>query len=283
MIFGRKNIRRTYRDMMNNNTNSPARDLRLFFLITFVWTWLLNLPRLLAASGWISLSTSLSAGLGHAAVFGPSAAAFGLTGIRSGKTGLLALWRSGWVVRFRKFWLLPALFLMPISGLVTFGILSLLHEKISWQAALPPVMLVPVGLLIWLLGALPEEYGWRGYALNLMQVRWGSLHASLILGLLWGLWHLPLHFIPGTTQFIIPVWEFIIQTITLTILYTWLYNSTGGSILITGLFHATGNLTGALIPYWTGTQGRWISFFVLLAPAVLVIFFKFTRRSHPVR
>jgi len=257
--------------MMMTKTSSDSRDMFLFFLITFAWTWLLQLPRLLAAVGWISLPAGISTVLGNLAVFGPALAAFGLTGLYSGKQGMRALWRRGWELHARKTWLLPALLLMPISGLLTLGVLTAFGVSLPEEYFLSPAMLVPVGLLIWLVGALPEEFGWRGYALDRLQQRLNPLSGSLVLGVIWSLWHLPLHFIPGTTQANIPVWEFAVQTIVLTVLYTWLHNRTGGSVLIAGIFHASGNLTGAMIPSWTIPLGRWLGLVPLLVVAVIVL------------
>jgi membrane protease YdiL (CAAX protease family) len=133
-------------------------------------------------------------------------------------------------------------------------------------------MIVPIGFLIWLLGAYPEEYGWRGYALPRLLEKNSPLVASLILGAVWGIWHLPLHFIPTTTQFVIPIWQYLLLTLVLSVLYTWLYLGTGGNLFIASLFHASGNIAGALIPYWTSNIGRWVSFLILLVPAVVIAF-----------
>ncbi len=78
-------------------------------------------------------------------------------------------------------------------------------------------------------------------------------------------------FIAGTTQAAIPVWEYLAQTLLLSVLYTWLHNGSRGSVLVASLFHASGNLTGAVIPYWVTGPGRWISFLVLLIPAVVLV------------
>jgi membrane protease YdiL (CAAX protease family) len=103
--------------------------------------------------------------------------------------------------------------------------------------------------------------------------------ASLILGLIWGLWHLPLHFISTSTQYVIPIWQYVLQTIILSVIYTWLFLGSKGSILIAGIFHAMGNLTGALIPYWVLESGRWVSFIQLLVIAVLVAAYGFPRQG----
>jgi len=180
------------------------------------------------------------------------------------------LWKSGWKTKFPKKWLIPTLLLFPVMGLVTLLILRFFNQPIQWEYGLPPAMIVPIGLLIWLLGALPEEFGWRGYALGRLQTKYSPLVASLILGVTWGIWHLPLHFIPTTTQSGIPIFEFLLQTVVLSVIYTWLFNGTG-SVFVAIVFHAVGNLTGAILPYWTTSLGRWISFLLSLIPALLII------------
>lgn len=181
-----------------------------------------------------------------------------------------SLWRNGWRIDFDKKWLIPAVFLVPAAGLIAWLILSLIEVPIEWQYGAPPALIVLIGLLIWLLNAYPEEYGWRGYALPRLLGRFSPFTASLILGVIWGAWHLPLHFIPTTTQYVIPIWEYLAQTIVLSFLYTWLHLGTGGSVFIASLFHAFSNITGAAIPYWTTTEGRWVSFGLLLIAAVVV-------------
>jgi len=165
------------------------KEILAFFIIAFAWMWLLNAPRVLASLEVIQISALLSTILGYSAVFGPGIAAFILTRIKSGKLGARSLWKKGWTVRFPKKWFIPALVLMPVMGSITVLILRLFEQPVPWEYGLSPAMIVPIGLLIWLLGALPEEYGWRGYALPRLLERFTPLAASLILGLIWGLWH----------------------------------------------------------------------------------------------
>ncbi|NIQ09909.1 MAG: CPBP family intramembrane metalloprotease [Gammaproteobacteria bacterium] len=258
---------------------STKKELITFFLLAFGWMWLLNLPRVLATLGWLDIPGILSTILGYLAVFGPAIAAFILTGIRSGKLGIKSLWRHGWQIDFEKKWLLPAIFLVPISGLITWLILYMIDVPIQWQYGAPPALLFPIGLLIWLLNAYPEEYGWRGYALPRLMEKFSPLIASLILGALWGFWHLPLHFIPTTTQYVIPIWQYLLQTVVLSIIYTWLHKGTAGSVFIASLFHAFSNIAGAAIPYWTTAAGRWVSFSLLFIFAVLIVIFSPEFRS----
>ena len=258
---------------MQKVTQSEGRDLLLFFILAFLWSWLFWLPKVLSTAGKLPLSGSIDFMLGAVAVFGPSIAAFSLSYRRKGFAGVRQLWKRGWDLRFKKIWLLPALFLMPVIGVVTALVVSLLGYSIEWQYGLPPIMIVPVFLLLFLTNALPEEYGWRGFALDRLQQRRSALTASLILGFIWGVWHLPLFFISGSVQHdaAIPIWQYILQTIILAVLYTWLHNNTGRSVLVAFLFHTTGNLTSALIPTYTTPQGRWIGFAIQLLVAVIVV------------
>jgi membrane protease YdiL (CAAX protease family) len=104
-----------------------------------------------------------------------------------------------------------------------------------------------------------------------MQNGRNAIVASLSLGLIWGLWHLPLFFIEGTVQEAIPLWQFILQQMVLAVLYTWLYNNTSGSLLASILFHTFGNASAALLPQYFATDlGRWINFALLLVTTVVI-------------
>jgi len=243
-------------------------ELFHFFAITFIWTWFLNLPRVLSAFGMLTISSMLNAILGYTSVFGPMAASFYLVAKKDGKKGINKIWRRGWNLSFDRKYLLSAILLMPANGLLTFLVMGVLNISVPWEYSLPWMLVIPIGLVIWLFGAYPEEFGWRGYALPRLIKFQNPLIASLLLGLIWGVWHLPLHFIPSTTQYVIPVWEYILQTMALSVMYTWLFQKTNGNLFVASLFHFSGNLTGALIPYWVSSEGRWISFILLLIPTV---------------
>ena len=89
------------------------------------------------------------------------------------------------------------------------------------------------------LGPLSEEIGWRGYALERLQIRWNALTSSLIIGLVWALWHLPLFMIVGTSQHElgVPFIGFLIKLMASSILYTCLYNNTNKSLWSAILLH----------------------------------------------
>jgi membrane protease YdiL (CAAX protease family) len=91
-----------------------------------------------------------------------------------------------------------------------------------------------------LLGAV-EEFGWRAYALPRLQQRLGALRASLLLGVLSACWHAPQWFIPQAGQSGFPFPTFVVWVVALSILFTWIYNATHGSLLLVILTHAATN------------------------------------------
>jgi membrane protease YdiL (CAAX protease family) len=102
-------------------------------------------------------------------------------------------------------------------------------------------------------GPLPEEVGWRGFALDRLQCRMSALTSSLLLGTIWALWHLPLFYIPGTYQYevglgTIRFWIFLVHFLPLSVLMTWIYNNTRRSTSSAVLVHFSGNLCVALLP-----------------------------------
>jgi membrane protease YdiL (CAAX protease family) len=110
-------------------------------------------------------------------------------------------------------------------------------------------------------GPLAEEAGWRGFALPRLQSRYPALVSSLILGVIWCFWHLPLFFQPGSSQQGIPFPVYLMLVVTLTIYFTWLYNNTKGSLIIMVLAHFSFNMSGGFI---AGTLG-------LLPPMILYV------------
>lgn len=249
----------------NNN------NLVKFFVIAYAISWLFQLPRVLSDNE-LAQVPSLLLPLSSFAVIGPFIAAFWLTYKASGREGMKTLWKRGWNFKFEKKWLAIVLLIPVITSGLTILIINLLGGEILWEhQPLPLIMAVPVFIIIFLTQALPEEYGWRGFALDRLQGRWNALTASLILGFLWGLWHLPLHFMVGTTQEVIPVVDFILKQMVGAIFYTWVYNNTNRNVFLAILLHAVWNVFGGLIPYWVTSQGRWVNFGVEIVIAALII------------
>ena len=239
-----------------------------FFVLTFAISWLLWLPGVLRSNGIDNVPEIPSLG-----IYGPVIAAFILVGIKQGWAGMGRPLRRAWQTGFAWRWWWPTLLLLPLIGLITVALMVLLGVELpAWSAPdLATALITPIFILF--LGGGLEEFGWRGYALDRMQTGQNALVASLVLGFFWGLWHLPLFFIDTTVYTLasIPLWQFILQQMLLAVLYTWIYNNTGGTLLLMIIFHTLGNTSSALLPPWFATElGRWLNFGVLIITAVVV-------------
>ena len=185
---------------------------------------------------------------------GPSLAAFILVIIVSGKRGFLDLlrpfgrWRASLGLWSIAIFGPAALYLIGLGVHLLLGGEPPPFTMIREELGLIPLYLVMVVLMPWN-GPVGEEFGWRGYILPKLQTKYGPLIASLLLGTVWGIWHLPTFFAPlGVLSamvnalglgFIIP---YTLGTIANSIFMTWLYNKTKASALIAGIvWHAAIN------------------------------------------
>ena len=156
-----------------------------------------------------------------------------------------------------------------------------------------PWRILPFSFFILIYGPLPEELGWRGYALDGLQVRYSALVSSLILGVIWALWHVPLFFMKGQWQHdvlkfgTLDFWTFILSPVSLSILFTWIYNNTNRSTLSAILFHFMCNFTGWILPLTE--QARLYGLILITVSSILVVIFwgpktltrQYTRKKFP--
>ena len=185
---------------------------------------------------------------------GPIVAAVALTHLRESPATRRDFWLR--VVdprRLRWPWWAVALLLHPLLVALAFAADVLLGgapPSLQARFASIPALLSFVFFVFWF-GPLPEEIGWRGFALDRLQSRMPALQASLLLGAIWALWHVPLFWIPGTYQSGLALgstrsWIFLASMVPLSVLMTWIYNNTARSTLSAVLVHFSGNLIGAL-------------------------------------
>ena len=168
--------------------------------------------------------------------FVPSLLAIFLTWKREGLSGLRLLGRR--IVQFKLGWRWYVYtFLIVIAGTVG----QLIINKLLGNTFPGSLFLAQLGFFLPLLvlGPLSEEIGWRGYALGRLQTRWNALISSLIIGLVWALWHLPLFLMVGTSQHELglPFIGFLVGFMANSVFYTWLYNNTKQSLWSAILFH----------------------------------------------
>jgi uncharacterized protein len=199
-------------------------------------------------------------------------ASFLVTWWRGGITALLQFIGRG--LRYRiGIRYLPVIFLLiPIVTAVAYWLSTLNNsERFSLSASLQEIILTFV-FLFFLGGSLQEEFGWA-FAIDGLERGWNLLIATLILGVIWGIWHLPLFLIAGTAQSVMPFWVFCITMVAARILFVWIYRRTNKSILATLLFHTSFNLSLNLFPIIPrlrlGDQLPFLYFAILLALAAV--------------
>lgn len=150
-------------------------------------------------------------------------------------------WKVGW-------WWYLAAFSMTGFPLLIAIIYILLGNQPAGMAAGDLGFWVGAVIYNMISGPLGEETGWRGFALPRLQARYNALASSLILGVLWAFWHVPLYLEPGGAQQSgFPFFIFIPMTIALSVFFAWIYNNTGGSLFLTFLTHFFFNFSGAFV------------------------------------
>jgi len=222
-----------------------------FFVLVYVLTWAIESPL-------VFLTDSVTATQGLVLVMlasnVPSILAIVLTAIVFGRgsvrklLGRLLLWRVN------PIWYL-VVFLGPVA---LTGCVVLLNALMGGPALSLGMTLVGAAIFFAFSvvpgSALGEEIGWRGYVLPRLQSRMSALGAALLIAPIWALWHLPLWLTgePGRTPTLYT--GFLVSAFALSVITTWVYNSTGGSLLMIVLLHATVNLPITLVRDDLGPQ-----------------------------
>jgi membrane protease YdiL (CAAX protease family) len=220
-----------------------------YFSLAYAIKFIVLVPYTLAA--WRIISGDWTAAF-VIATFGPFAAGIVMVNLTEGRAGLSRLWKSIWQWRVGWQWLLFVF--AGIPALVMFGILIQPGALVSFQGLTPHIvvfLLVSYPLnyvLIWFAGGgLDEEVGWRGFALPIMQTRYGPLWGTLLLGVLHCFWHLEEFLTPaqgggpgtGWTQFATNLPIFLLFVLSVNLIITWVFNHTRGSLFAVTSLHAS--------------------------------------------
>jgi len=247
-------------------------DVLSFFVLAFAISWACWIP-----AAMLSLDSRLLLILGS---FGPALASIVLTRCLCGRAGLrrmlarLLIWRVGlgWYLFAFLGTAVVVLSSIWIHGRLG-GAVPEFNDPGQWYLA------IVVFLYVLFFSVMGEEIGWRGYALPRLQARHNALVSSLILGLVWGFWHLPLFWIKGNEHQQLSLTLFILQIVAQAIIYTWIYNNTRQSLLMAHLYHAASNATLGLLPILPADTGGdlrplWIAVGCLwiVTVAIVVIF-----------
>jgi membrane protease YdiL (CAAX protease family) len=252
---------------MNPNVSNPLKRYSLvsFFILAY-------------GIAWIPMGFGLATGkyfLQGLSFFAPAISALILTGAIEGLSGIRTLISRLFLWRANCKWYLIALLapiVLELLAILTHTLVgdtkSSLHFT-DWIRMLPAQLPgLAILFLFLVVTSSGEELGWRGFALPGLQLRYGSVWASLILGLLWGLWHLPTFWIPGSPQYGVPVPGYILATVGYTFVYTCIFNGTKGSVLLACLYHGASNLT---LTYGNAIFPGIISNLYLSLPALAIV------------
>jgi len=249
-----------------------------FFLFTFVFSWFFWSIAIILDQSYTSFPTIILYALGG---FGPSLIGILLTYVNKSKDEVKDFWYRSWdFKRIGLRWLGTILFLSLAPLLIAGGVSLLFNGSgITFNLIFFSGFLVTLIFLI--VGVIAEEFGWRGYVLDPLQNKYNILVSSLIIGLFWGLWHLPLFFIRDTYQqniglFSIEFWMFFIIIFPHSIIYSVIYYNTNRSILSAMIFHFCINLFGQLFVF--DDLVRIISNIIIFIFAIFIILIYQKRR-----
>jgi uncharacterized protein len=248
-------------------------SLFVYFFLAFIFSWLIEIPLALQTQGYIK---NIYPGWFHyLAGYGPLLSVLIVMMAINGRDGLKEIWKRMTRWRVHPLWWMIALspfFAYVIINLTfwMFGGKSLGLLEMGQVEFLPPIGLGAIPLWILTFG-IGEETGWRGFALPRLQKKFNAITATIILWVIWAFWHLPLFFYSYEVS-IIP--GMLIGLLAGAITFTWLYNSTSGSILIVAIWHGLFDFTTACSQCQTSPVAAIISALVMIWAVLVVILFK---------
>jgi CAAX protease family protein len=204
-----------------------------FFLVAFLITWVVWVPNVLGP-------TSFAGTLAPFWTYGPATAAVVVAAIAGSLREL-----GGRLVRWRVRWRWYAVVLLGPAAF--YAVVAALQAGFGWsgEPAQPDALrmslasLMPLFLMFAVTDGLGEEPGWRGFALPRLLERTSRLNASLLIGVLWAAWHLPLFWTVGRPLYGQSFLIMLVELPAMSVLYTWVFQHTAGSALLAILFHAS--------------------------------------------
>lgn len=235
--------------------NKETRNLIGFFFATFLWTWAFYAPIALGGHSPYEMPWMILLILGG---MGPSAVGVLLVLFLHSKEHRRDYWRRcfsfkriGFLWWFIIFLMFPVIYALSIAVDIALGG-SLPGMELLRSLIANPLTIPLTAFISFMSGPWSEEFGWRGYALDRILASLGLTAGSIVLGVIWGVWHLPLFFMPETWHGQIGfgfsgLWMFILFSIGLSFLMTWVYLNTERSILSGMLMHFTSNFAAQLL------------------------------------
>lgn len=255
-------------------SNSIKKELIIYFLLTIAISWLMWTPSLISSQG-IDVHPAFLI-ISMMASFTPSILGLLLHRKYLGKKEFKLDMKKKLSFSFSKSWLLIIPIYFAATAILSYSILNAIDTDFAATGTVPLFMTPLVFLqILFIGGALGEEFGWRGFALDRLMKLYSPFIATLILGIIWSLWHLPLFFMEGTVQSNLPIWQFMLQNTMIAFYYTWIYRRTKRNLWLMIYLHAVANTASAVVPYWQSNIGRYIGFAVLLIGLLVIVVYDY--------
>ena len=226
------------------STPAPAGSLITFFLLAYAVMWACFFT---VVAAHIPANSVLGYFLLLLGAFAPAIAALSLTARAEGAPGVRALLSR--IVQWRvaaKWYVFAAGYTVTVKLTV-----ALIHRVLTgvWpRFGDLPLYIIPLAIAFSTPFQAGEELGWRGYALPRLRARFGLVRASLLLGLIWAVWHLPQFFIPEVDTYKQSFFVFVLGVVALSVALAWLWARTNGSLLLPMLMHAAWNNSKDIVP-----------------------------------
>lgn len=229
-------------------------SLSLFFILLFAVCWIGTIPMVLSSWSSTKLPPAVAV-LQVLMLFGPGIVAILAVGMNEGRVGVRNLLARFLRWRVNFIWYIIVLLGPAILCIAARQFSTLLGNNIP-KLQSPSNLLIAFGTtFIIYLFLNTEEFAWRGYALPKLQAVHGAVIGSLILGLIWGVFHLPLFLMKGGHPAGYPFPLYLLMTLALTFAFTWIFNNTNGSLLLVHLLHQSLNAWAEAIPFYPKATG----------------------------
>ncbi|MDR2907799.1 MAG: CPBP family intramembrane metalloprotease [Bacteroidales bacterium] len=251
-----------------------------FFVITFLWSWLCFFGAI-----WTEQSSSQSGAfslLFIMAFFGPAIGALISIRTTKGKGAIRKFLKSFLSLNFGwKVWLSIFLVLGSVSIIAWYLPELFGAEKLPYN--IPPIYMLPMFLLMMIfLSGGQEEIGWRGYILPYLEKRFGLMTGTLILGVIWAIWHLPLWFSEAVNQSYMNFFAFMLLVIGASYFFSWIIAASGNrpmsGLVVHGLFNASTSFFPNIIKVDGANQERfWLYSILMFIVGIIVILLRTTK------
>lgn len=250
-------------------------SLGIGLVLMFLYTWTIDLSQMGVLPLQVPFLLYITLGWGFVFI------SLLMTWLSLGKTETMKLFKRFFIWGVGWKWFLPALLLEPfciVAGVCLHAALirtppdfsTAMAYQIFGRSASLPLFFIPFFLVDLITNG--EEMGWRGYVLPRLQTKHDALTSSLILGAIWGVWHLPRYLAHFS---LVNCGVAMIHFMAFAVILTWLYNNTEGSLLVVAVCHAISNTVGVFMPMAntvsSANMGSYILYVLFEVTAVIVV------------